>query len=428
MPFAGAPGEEELRELQLVRLRRIAKLTFETVPFYARAFAEARVKPDDLRSLDDLAALPFTLKDDLRANYPFGLLAVPRERLARIHVSSGTTGKPTVVGYTASDLDTWAELMRRGFEVVGAKPGDLVHNALGYGLFTGGLGFHYGAERFGATVVPAGGGGTERQVQLIRDLRPDILLATPSYLLVMADELQRQGLSGMECGLRLAIFGAEPSSDALRVEIEERLGVSAYETYGLSEVMGPGVAAELPESRGSMTIWEDHFLPEIVDPVTGRGLPEGEVGELVLTTLTKEAMPMIRFRTRDLTALLPGSGSAMRRMQRVIGRTDDMLIIRGVNVFPSHIEQLLCTDPELSAHYLIEVARPNRLDEMTVRVEVRPDRNVTADAARSTIARRAEQHIKDMIGITVSVEVHPPGTIERSAGKAKRVLDLRPKS
>ena len=427
MSFAGAPGEEELRELQLVRLRRTVKLAFENVPFYARAFAEAGVKPDDIRSLDDVAALPFTSKDALRGTFPYGLLAVPRERLARIHVSSGTTGRPTVVGYTANDLDTWAELMRRGFEVVGARPGDLVHNALGYGLFTGGLGFHYGAERFGATVVPAGGGGTERQVQLIRDLRPDILLATPSYLLVIADEMHRQGVSGKQCGLRLAIFGAEPSSDALRAEIEERLGVSAYETYGLSEVMGPGVAAELPESRGSMTIWEDHFLPEIVDPVTGRGLPEGEIGELVLTTLTKEGMPMLRFRTRDLTALLPGSGSPMRRMQRVIGRTDDMLIIRGVNVFPSQIEELLCSDPELSAHYLIEIARPNRLDEMIVRVEVRPDRNVAADEARSTIARRVETRIKDMIGIKVSIAVHAPGTIERSAGKARRVIDLRSK-
>jgi phenylacetate-CoA ligase len=427
MSFAGAPGEEELRALQLVRLQHIAKLAFDNVPFYARAFAQAGVKPDDIRSLDDVAALPFTSKDDLRESYPFGLLAVPRERLARIHVSSGTTGKPTVVGYTANDLDTWAELMRRGFEVVGARPGDVVHNALGYGLFTGGLGFHYGAERFGATVVPAGGGGTERQVQLIRDLRPDVLLATPSYLLVIADEMHRQGVSGKKCGLRLAIFGAEPSSDALRAEIEERLGVSAYETYGLSEVMGPGVAAEMPESRGSMTIWEDHFLAEIVDPVTGRRLPAGEVGELVLTTLTKEGMPMLRFRTRDLTALLPGSGNAMRRMQRVIGRTDDMLIIRGVNVFPSQIEELLCADPELSAHYLIEIARPNRLDEMSVRVEVRPERNVAADEARSTIARRVEQRIKDMIGITVSIAVHPPGTIERSAGKARRVIDLRPK-
>jgi phenylacetate-CoA ligase len=426
MTFAGAPAEEELRELQLVRLRRTLKLAAENVPFYARALADAGVRPDDIRQFDDLAALPFTSKDDLRENHPFGLLAVPREKLARVHVSSGTTGTPTAVGYTANDLDTWAELMRRGFEVVGARPGDLVHNALGYGLFTGGLGFHYGAERFGATVVPAGGGGTERQVKLIRDFRPDILLATPSYLLVIADEMNRQGVSGNECGLRLAIFGAEPSSDALRTEIEESLGVSAYETYGLSEVMGPGVAAELPESRGSMTIWEDHFLPEIVDPVTGRALPDGEVGELVLTTLTKEGMPMLRFRTRDLTALLPGSGIPMRRMKRVIGRTDDMLIIRGVNVFPSQIEELLCADSELSAHYLIEIARPNRLDEMTVRVEVRRDRTAAAEE-RSTIARRVEQRIKDMIGITASIEVQASGTIERSAGKARRVVDLRPK-
>ena len=430
MPAVDAPDRASvkgLRTLQLEGLRRTVRHAVENVPHYARAFADAGVKPDDVQSLDDLAALPFTSKDDLRQNYPFGLFAVPRERIARIHASSGTTGRPTVVGYTAKDLDTWAGLMARGLKAVGAGPGDLVHNAFGYGLFTGGLGFHYGAERLGATVLPVSGGGTERQVQLMRDFRPNILLATPSYLPVIADEMERQGVTGRDCGLRLALFGAEPCSESLRAEIEARLGVEAFDSYGLSEVMGPGVAQETGETRGSLVLWEDHFLPEIIDPETGRVLPDGETGELVLTTLTKEGMPMIRFRTRDRTSLLPGIGSPMRRMKRVAGRTDDMLIIRGVNLFPSQIEELICADPELAPHYLIEVSRLERLDEITIRVEARPDRGMTVDEARATIARRTERRIKDLIGISAFVQVELPATIERSAGKAKRVVDLRPK-
>ena len=419
-------GVDELRGLQLKRLQETVRRA-ATVPHYASAFAEAGIQAEDVKSLDDIARLPFTIKDDFRANYPFGLFAVPREKIARIHVSSGTTGRPTVAGYTANDLDTWAELMARSLAAAGARPGDLVHNAFGYGLFTGGLGFHTGADRLGATVLPVSGGGTERQVQLIRDFRPNILLATPSYLLVIADELERQGISGRDCGLRLAIFGAEPCSEALRAEIEARIDVDAFDSYGLSEVMGPGVAQESAASRGSLTLWEDHFLPEIVDPETGHVLPDGETGELVLTTLSKEGMPVIRFRTRDRTSLLPGVGGPMRHMRRVTGRTDDMLIIRGVNVFPSQVEELLCGDPELAPHYVIEVSRPSRLDEIAIRVERRANGAAT-DEACDEISRRAERRIKDMIGISATVRVEPPDTLERSMGKAKRVIDLRPKT
>jgi phenylacetate-CoA ligase len=416
---------DELRALQLERLQQTLRCA-ATVPHYARAFAATGVRPEDIMSLDDVRTLPFTTKDDLRANYPFGLFAVPREKMARIHVSSGTTGRPTVVGYTANDIETWAGLISRCLTTAGARPGDLIHNAFGYGLFTGGLGFHHGAEHFGATVLPVSGGGTERQVQLIRDFRPNILLATPSYMLVIADAMERQGLSGRECGLRLAIFGAEPCSESLRAEIEARIGIEAFDSYGLSEVMGPGVAQENAASRGSLTLWEDHFLPEIVDPETGRVLSDGETGELVLTTLTKEGMPLIRFRTRDRTALLPGVHGPMRRMKRIAGRTDDMLIIRGVNVFPSQVEELLCGDPELAPHYVIEVTRPARLDEITIRVEQRADGG-TSDEVRDEISRRTERRIKDMIGISASVRVEQPETLERSMGKAKRVIDLRPK-
>jgi phenylacetate-CoA ligase len=342
--------------------------------------------------------------------------------MARIHVSSGTTGKPTVVGYTAKDLDTWADLMARGLAAAGGRPGDLVHNAFGYGLFTGGLGWHYGAERLGATVLPVSGGGTERQVQLIHDFRPDILLATPSYMLAIADEVARRGLGASELGLRLAIFGAEPASEALRTEIEARLGIPAFDSYGLSEVTGPGVAQETAATKGTLTIWEDHFWPEIVDPETGAPLPDGEEGELVLTTLTKEGMPVIRFRTRDRTRFLPPLGGAMRRIARIAGRTDDMLVIRGVNLFPSQIEALICDDPRLAPQYLIEVARPHRLDELTVRVECRAGRDA---AAHAELQAFTERRIRDRLGISAKVTILEPESLERSTGKAKRVIDLR---
>jgi phenylacetate-CoA ligase len=418
---------EQLRDLQLERLRTALALVANTVPHYMLAFREAGVVPDDIRRLEDISNLPFTTKDHLRRAYPVGMFAVPREEISRIHVSSGTTGTPTVVGYTARDLETWTGLMARSLATAGAVPGDLVHNAYGYGLFTGGLGFHYGSERLGATVLPVSGGATERQVQLIRDFRPSILLATPSYMLVIADELTRQGIGPEANGLRLAVFGAEPCSEALRTEIETRLGVTALDCYGLSEVMGPGVAQERGEDRGSLMLWEDHFYPEIIDPDTGRVLPDGETGELVLTTLTKEGMPVIRYRTRDRTSLLPPTNGPMRRLKRIAGRTDDMLIIRGVNVFPSQIEELICREERLSPHYLIEVSRPQRLDEIRIRIEIRDDLAASAESARLAVAQRLERRIKELIGISASVMIENPLTIERSAGKAKRVVDLRPK-
>ena len=423
--YAPPPGLAELRELQLTRLKTTLRRAFDNVPHYRRVFEDASVHPDDLTSLQDIAHFPFTTKPDLRDGYPFGMFAEPSEKILRIHVSSGTTGSPTLVGYTATDLETWSGLMARSLAAVGGRSNDLVHNAFGYGLFTGGLGWHGGVERLGATVLPVSGGATERQVQLIRDLGPTILLATPSYMLVIADELDRQGIR--KTGLRLAIFGAEPSSESLRVEIEARLGVAAYDSYGLSEVMGPGVAQEVPESRGTLTLWEDHFLPEIVDPETGAVLPEGAKGELVLTTLTKEGMPVVRYRTRDLTRLLPPRDGSMRRIERIAARTDDMLIIRGVNLFPSQIETLICGDRRLAPHYVIEVSRPNRLDELSIRVEFRPERGMSDDERRA-VAAQTERRIKDRFGVTASVTIEPPGAIERTDGKAKRVLDLRPKA
>ncbi len=425
--YAPPPGLVELRELQLTRLKATLRRAFDNVPHYRRVFEDAGVHPDDLTSLQDIARFPFTTKLHLRDAYPFGMFAEPSEKIARIHVSSGTTGSPTLVGYTAADLETWADLMARSLAAVGGRSGDLVHNAFGYGLFTGGLGWHGGVERLGATVLPVSGGGTERQVQLICDLRPTILLATPSYMLVIADELGRQGIAARQTGLRLAIFGAEPSSESLRAEIEARLGVAAYDSYGLSEVMGPGVAQEVPESRGTLTLWEDHFLPEIVDPETGAVLPEGEKGELVLTTLTKEGMPVVRYRTRDLTRLLPPRDGGLLRIERIAARTDDMLIIRGVNLFPSQIETLICDDRRLAPHYLIEVSRPHRLDELSIRVEFRPERGMS-DEERRAVAAHTERRIKDRFGVTASVTIEPPGAIQRSGGKAKRVLDLRPKA
>jgi phenylacetate-CoA ligase len=425
VPPALAAGE--LRDLQLERLKETLRRAFERVPYYRRAFDEAGVRPDHVGALEDVARFPFTTKDALRESYPFGMFAVAREEIARLHVSSGTTGTPTVVGYSAADLDTWASIMARSLAAVGGRAGDIVHNAFGYGLFTGGLGWHGGAERLGATVLPVSGGATERQVQLLRELRPTILLATPTYMLVIADEMERQGIEAKQIALRLAIFGAEPASESLRTEIEARLGVTAFDSYGLSEVMGPGVAQETPSSRGALTLWEDHFLAEIVDPASGAVLPEGQTGELVLTTLSKEAMPIVRYRTRDLTQILPArEEGGMRRIARINGRADDMLIIRGVNLFPTQIEALIAGDRRLAPHYLIELSRPNRLDELLIRIELRPKRWMSEEEQQS-VAEATERRIKDRLGISAAVVIEAPGTLERVAGKAKRVRDLRPK-
>jgi len=414
-------GVEGLRALQLKRLQATVGRAYERVSYYRTALDAAGLGPGDLAALEDLRRFPFTTKETLRQNYPFGLFAAPMSEIARIHASSGTTGVPTVVGYTEGDMAVWAELMARAFEVTGARRGDILHNAIPYGLFTGGLGWHAGAERFGLAVVPASGGATERHVQLIRDLRPAILLATPSYMLVIADALAARGITPQECSLRLAMFGAEPSSEAMRAEIEERLGVEAYDSYGLSELIGPGVAQELPGDKGALTIWEDCFWPEIIDPETGEVLPEGEPGELVLTTLAKQAMPMIRYRTRDRTRLLPGKDTPFRRLERIAGRTDDMLVIRGVNILPSQIEEVIAADPELAPHYVVEVSRPKRLDELLVRVECRS----APEAERGALGARTEMRIKTVLGVSAKVQIEAPGSIERSTGKAKRIVDKR---
>jgi phenylacetate-CoA ligase len=421
-------GIDEISALQLARLKETIARCYERVPHYRQAFQSVGVHPDDLRQLDDLAIFPFTTKEDLRKNYPFGMLAVPMEEIVRIHASSGTTGKPTVVGYTRKDIETWSQLMARSIRAAGGRSTDKIHNAYGYGLFTGGLGFHYGGECLGAAVIPAGGGFTRRQVQLIADFRPDIIVVTPSYMLAIADEFAREGLDARECGLRLGIFGAEPWSEGMRAEIERRMGIDAVDHYGLSEVMGPGVAQECIETKDGLTIWEDHFLPEIIDPTSGMKVAEGEAGELVLTTLTKEGMPVIRYRTRDLTRLLPGTARAMRRMERVKGRSDDMLIIRGVNVFPSQIEAVLAQEARLAPHYLLELRRPERLDELDVVVETQAALGGRLTAAEhEEIERKAENLIKGSVGVTARVRVVEPGTVERSEGKARRVLDLRAK-
>lgn len=422
-----AASLDELRSLQLDRLKASLRRAWDHVPPMRAKLDAAGVHPDDLASLDDLARFPFTVKDDLRAAYPFGMLAVPMADIVRIHASSGTTGKPTVVGYSRGDIDTWSGLMARSIRAAGGSSADIVHNAYGYGLFTGGLGFHYGAERLGAAVVPVSGGSTERQIRLITDFRPTIITATPSYLLTIADEFERQGIDPRTSSLRLAICGAEPWSDAIREEIESRLGLTALNHYGLSEMMGPGVAQERIDARGALTLWEDHFYPEIVDPETGAVLPDGEMGELVLTSLTKEAMPLIRYRTRDLTRLLPGEGSAMRRIERVKGRSDDMLIIRGVNVFPSQIEAVLAAEPRLAPYYVLEVTRPHRMDELAVHIETRREDAPLGEDDRLALEAEAEHLIKVHVGVTCAVRVVPPGTIERSEGKAKRVIDRRPK-
>jgi phenylacetate-CoA ligase len=421
-------SRDEIERLQLDRLWATLGRAYERVPHYRTKFDAAGVRPEDLRELADLARFPLTTKEDLRANYPYGLLAVPLRKVVRLHASSGTTGRPTVVGYTQHDIDTWAELMARSIRAAGGGDGDIVHVAFGYGLFTGGLGVHYGAERLGATVVPMSGGQTERQVQLLVDLAPTILMATPSYALAIAEEFERLGRDPRDTPLRLGLFGAEPWTEGMRREIEARFAIDAIDLYGLSEVIGPGVAVECIEAKDGPQIWEDHFYPEIVDPETGRRLPDGELGELVLTSLTKEAMPVVRYRTRDLTRLLPGTARpGMRRMARITGRSDDMLIIRGVNVFPSQIEELILRSPSLSGHYQLEVSRPRYLDELEVRVEPKRELAQAAEAARRRVAGELERHIKSFVGVTARVVVVAPGAIERSAGKAKRVVDLRPK-
>jgi phenylacetate-CoA ligase len=404
----------KLKSLQLARLRWSLKHAYDRVPHFRKKFDAAGVKPGDCRSLADLAKFPFTTKADLRDTYPFGLFAVPLDKVVRIHASSGTTGKPTVVGYTAKDIDTWSQVMARSIRAAGARPGDKVHVAYGYGLFTGGLGAHYGAERLGLTVVPIGGGMTERQVQLIADFKPQIIMVTPSYMLAIADEMERQGLDPKKSSLRIGIFGAEPWTNQLRSSIEEKTSLQALDLYGLSEIIGPGVAAECIETKDGLTFWEDHFYPEVVDPQSGEPLADGEKGELVITSLTKEALPMIRYRTRDLTRLLPGTARSMRRMEKITGRSDDMLIIRGVNVFPSQIEELILKQPGLSPHYVLEVSKHGPLDHLTVLVEGEGSEHL--------------QHaIKSTIGISVDVKNVPLNTIERSIGKAKRVIDKRPK-
>ncbi|GAA2379458.1 phenylacetate--CoA ligase PaaK [Dactylosporangium salmoneum] len=415
-------SRDELTALQLARLRGTLAHAYDNVPHYREAFAAHGVHPSDLTDLSDISRFPLTTKDDLRANYPFGMFAVPRERVLRLHASSGTTGRPTVVGYTAADLDTWASLMARSIRASGGRPGDIVHVAYGYGLFTGGLGAHYGAERLGCTVVPVSGGMTERQAMLIRDFRPDVIMVTPSYLLAIVDEMERQGLDPRASSLQVGILGAEPWTEDMRLEIETRLDMHAVDVYGLSEVMGPGVANECAETKDGLTIWEDHFYPEIVDPDTGEVLPEGARGELVITSLTKEAMPVIRYRTRDLTRLLPGTARTMRRLEKITGRSDDMMIVRGVNVFPTQIEELLLREPALSPHFQCVLTRRDRLDALTVRVEHRPD--ATPSAARDA-ADALQRAVKGAVGVTIAVEVLAPGTVERSAGKMRRVIDNR---
>jgi phenylacetate-CoA ligase len=417
---------DEIRALQLVRLKDALSRAYERVPPYKRKFDAAGVHPGDLRRLDDIVKFPFTTKDDLRANYPFGMFAAPMQEIIRIHASSGTTGKPTVVGYTKKDIETWAGLMARSIRAAGGSSRDKIHVAYGYGLFTGGLGAHYGGEFLGAAVIPVGGGFTERQVQLINDFKPDIIMATPSYMLAIADEFARQGLDAANTSLRVGIFGAEPWTEGMRIEIERQMRIDALDLYGLSEVIGPGVAQECIESKDGPTLWEDHFYPEIIDPQSGAPLAEGETGELVITTLTKEGMPAIRYRTRDLTALLPGTARSMRRIERVRGRSDDMLIIRGVNVFPSQIEAVLAKDERLLPHYVLELRRPERLDELEVVVELRAAFAGKMSGAEIDEAGRNVEHlIKSYVGVTAKARIVPPGTIERSQGKAKRVIDFR---
>jgi len=418
-------SQDELRALQLQRLKWSLKHAYENVPHYKAAFDAKGVHPDDLKDLSDLRLFPFTTKKDLRDNYPFGLFAVPREQVVRVHASSGTTGKPTVVGYTRRDIDTWADLVARSLRAAGTRQGDIVHVAYGYGLFTGGLGAHYGAERLGCTVIPMSGGQTEKQVQLIQDFKPDVIMVTPSYMQVIVEEFVRQGLDPRASSLKTGVFGAEPWTEAMRREIEHKAGIDAVDIYGLSEVMGPGVASECIETKDGPVIWEDHFYPEIIDPETGEVLPEGSEGELVFTSLSKEALPVIRYRTRDLTRLLPPTARSMRRMGKIVGRSDDMLIIRGVNLFPTQIEELVLAEPGLSGQYQIVVRRDGHLDEVEVRCEL----SAAGGGDAAAMSKSLQHRIKTLIGVSTRVTVGAPDSIERTlVGKARRVVDQRPKN
>ena len=419
-------SRDEISALQLDRMKWSLRHAYENSPFYRARFDAHGVHPDDLTTLSDLSKFPFTVKTDLRDTYPFGMFAVPREKIARIHASSGTTGKPTVVGYTARDIDTWASLVARSIRASGGRPGDIVHIAYGYGLFTGGLGAHYGAEKLGCTVVPISGGMTERQVTLIQDFKPRIIMVTPSYMLSILDEFRRIGVDPRESSLAVGIFGAEPWTNAMRSEIEQAFDMHAVDIYGLSEVMGPGVAIECVETKDGPTVWEDHFYLEVIDPVTGEVLPEGELGEVVITTLTKEGLPVIRYRTRDLTRLLPGTARSMRRLDKITGRSDDMIILRGVNVFPTQVEEQILKCAGLAPHFQIELTQgANRMDAMTVHCEATPAS--VSDDARAASGKELAHHIKSVIGISARIQVHEPGGAPRSEGKAKRVVDNRPK-
>jgi phenylacetate-CoA ligase len=418
-------SRDEIAALQLQRMQWSLAHAYENVPHYKAAFDAKGVHPGDLKSLSDLSRFPFTTKLDLRDNYPFGLFATPRENVVRVHASSGTTGKPTVVGYTARDIETWSDLVARSIRASGGRPGDIVHISYGYGLFTGGLGAHYGAERLGCTVVPVSGGMTERQVSLITDFKPRVIMVTPSYMLSILDEFRRQGLDPRESSLAVGIFGAEPWTNAMRGEIEQAFDMHAVDIYGLSEVMGPGVANECVETKDGLHIWEDHFYPEIIDPVTEEVLPDGEIGELVFTTLSKEALPMVRYRTRDLTRLLPGTARSMRRMEKITGRSDDMMILRGVNVFPTQIEEQILKCEGLAPHFQIELSTKGRMDEMTVHVE--STESAATEDARAASAKDLAHHIKSVVGVTARIDVREPGHVVRSEGKAKRVVDNRQK-
>ncbi len=419
-------SRDEIAALQFHRMKRSLRHAYENSPFYRKRFIEHDIHPEELKTLADIAKFPFTHKNDLRDTYPFGMFAVPQNRLVRIHGSSGTTGKPTVVGYTQADIEHWANLVARSIRAAGGRAGDMLHNAYGYGLFTGGLGAHYGAEKLGCTVVPISGGMTERQVTLINDFRPRIIMVTPSYMLSILDEFRRQGLDPRQSSLQVGIFGAEPWTNAMRAEIEEAFAMHAVDIYGLSEVMGPGVAQECVESKDGLHVWEDHFYPEIIDPESREVLPDGAMGELVFTTLTKEGLPMVRYRTRDLTRLLPGTARSMRRIEKITGRSDDMIILRGVNVFPTQIEEQILKCAGLAPHFQIELTNLGRLDTLTVHVECTPDQ--AAPEARAASARELAHHIKSVVGVSTRIEVRDPGGIARSEGKAKRVVDNRKKN
>lgn len=418
-------SRDEISALQLERMRWSLRHAYDNSPFYKKRFDDKGVHPGDLKTLSDLAKFPFTVKTDLRDTYPFGMFAVPQSKVARVHASSGTTGKPTVVGYTQRDIDTWSTVVARSIRAAGGRAGDILHNAYGYGLFTGGLGAHYGAEKLGCTVVPISGGMTERQVTLINDFKPRIIMVTPSYMLAILDEFRRQGIDPRTSSLAIGIFGAEPWTNAMREEIEQTFDMHAVDIYGLSEVIGPGVANECVETKDGLHVWEDHFYPEIIDPETGEVLPDGQMGELVFTTLTKEALPVIRYRTRDLTRILPGTARSMRRIEKITGRSDDMIILRGVNVFPTQIEEQILKCAGLTAHFQLELGRSGRMDNMTIHVECAPE--ASSEESRAGSAKELGHHIKSVVGISTRINVTEPGGVERSQGKAKRVVDNRPK-